>query len=114
MPVIIVGADTPAGEAIVTALLPRDGEVRVFVSDEHDARHFRDLGTKVAVGDVSDGSHIGGASLNAHSAVLVAQAAVDGRARSFADTPAAVVAAWTEGMVDARVQRVPDRAVPLA
>ena len=32
MPVIVVGADTELGEAIVAALLPRQGEVRAFVS----------------------------------------------------------------------------------
>ena len=106
MPVIVVGADTPAGDEVVAALLPREGEVRVFVSDEAAARRFRSRGAKVATGDVSDGSHIGGAAMNAFSAVLLADAATDDRERSFADDQPAVFDAWAEGLSDAGVRRV--------
>ena len=33
MPVIVIGADTPGGEEIVSRLLSREGEVRAFVTD---------------------------------------------------------------------------------
>ena len=62
MPVIVIGADTPTGHAVVDALLPRRGEVRAFVSDPTEAAALKERGVKVAVGDVSDGSHIGGAA----------------------------------------------------
>jgi putative NADH-flavin reductase len=106
MPVIVVGADTPLGDAIVTALLPRRGEVRAFVTDPEAAASLRDRGVKVALGDVSDGSHVAGAALNAFSAVLLADAAADGRERSFAATPEEVATAWAEGLRDAAVTRV--------
>ena len=61
---------------------------------------------KVAIGDVSDASHVGSAALNTFSAVLIAEAAGDERERAFASSPAAVFAAWAEGVVDASVQRV--------
>ena len=106
MPVIIVGADSPLGAAVVAALLPRRGEVRVFVTDPLAATTLRDLGVKVALGDVSDGSHVAGAALNAFSMVLLPDAAVDERERSFAATPGEVVAAWADGIRDAGVTRV--------
>jgi len=106
MPVIVIGADSPNGAAVVDALLPRQGEVRVFVTDEGAARDLRGRGAKVAVGDVSDGSHVAGAALNAFCAVVMADAAADDRIRSFADDPAGVLDAWAEGISDAGVRRV--------
>lgn len=105
MPVIVVGADTPLGEAIMDALLPRDGEVRAFVTSESAAAALKSRGVKVAIGDVSDGSHVGGAALNAFCAVLVETAAADDRERSFAGDPKEVTAAWIEGINDAAVTR---------
>ena len=106
MPVIVIGADTPLGEEITRSMLPRDGEVRAFVTDPASAAALKRLGVKVATGDVSDGSHIGGAALNCFCAVLVAAAASDERERAFATTPAEVVSAWAEGVADAGVTRV--------
>lgn len=106
MPVIIVGADTPLGEATINTFLPRPSEVRAFVTSPDAATELRSRGVKVALGDVSDGSHIGGAALNAFCAVLIAQAATDNRERSFASDREAVLAAWAEGLVDAGVKRV--------
>lgn len=105
MPVIVVGADTPLGEAIMDELLPRDSQVRAFVSSPTAAAELRERGVKVALGDVSDGSHVGGAALNAFCAVLVHEAAIDDRERSFAADPASVLAAWVEGVNDAEVTR---------
>jgi putative NADH-flavin reductase len=106
MPVIVIGADTPLGEVIMDALLPRQGEVRAFVSSPDAAASLKRRGVKVALGDVSDGSHVGGAALNAFCAVLVEEAATDERERSFAADPDAVMAAWVEGLNDAGVKRV--------
>ena len=105
MPVIVVGADTLLGKAVMDELLPRDSEVRAFVSSPQAAARLKERGVKVALGDVSDGSHVGGAALNAFCAVLIHEAATDDRERSFADDPAGVLAAWAEGVNDAEVTR---------
>ena len=115
MPVIVVGADTEVGTAIVTALLPRQGEVRAFVTDIGAAEDLKRRGVKVALGDVSDGSHIGAAALSAFDAVLVATAADDERERAFASDRDAVIAEWAEALADAAVTRaiwVGDAIVP--
>ncbi|HSF87519.1 MAG TPA: hypothetical protein VLG28_17910 [Acidimicrobiia bacterium] len=105
MPVIVVGADTEVGRAAVDALLPDAAEVRAFVTDPNAIDPLKALGVKVAVGDVSDGSHVGGAALNAFCAVLVQEAATDERERSFANTVKEVIAAWAEGLRDSDVHR---------
>ena len=105
MPVIVIGADTPEGEAILPALEPASGEVRLFVSDAARGLELRRFG-KVAVGDVSDGSHVGGAALGAFCAVAIARAARDQRERSFAATPTAVFSQWADGLKDAGIRRV--------
>ena len=84
MPVIVVGADTEPGRVVLQALLEPGREVRAFVSDEKVAEQLRALGVKVALGDVSDDSHLEGAATNCFSAVLITQASSDGRERSFA------------------------------
>lgn len=106
MPVIVIGADTPIGASVIDALLPREGEVRAFVSDVATGLALKERAAKVAIGDVSDGSHVGGAALNTFCAIVVTEAAVDDRERSFAGDPAAVVAAWAEGLADASVTRL--------
>lgn len=106
MPVIVIGADTPAGDAIVDALLPNAVEVRVFISDEDRTAEFKRRGTKVATGDVSDASHVEGAALRCFCAVLVVEAAHDARPRAFAGEPESVVAGWAAAAREAAVQRV--------
>ena len=106
MPAIVVGADHPLGGAIIAALGSREGEVRAFVSDPQTGATLKEQGIKVATGDVSDASHVGGASLNAFTAVLVMAAAVDGRETAFADDPAGVYRAWAEGVRAGGVRRV--------
>jgi len=105
MPVIVVGADTPTGEAVVASLTGRDGDVRAFVSSEAAGKRLKARGVKVAVGDISDGSHIGGAARNCFSAVLDPAAAGDGRKLAFAGSVAEVFAAWAEALADAAVTR---------
>ncbi len=115
MPVIVVGADTPIGDHIVRALAGRDGEVRAFVTDPDLGLELKERGVKVAIGDVSDASHIGGAALNCFSAVLVPTAATDDRERSFAEDPGAVLDGWADALRDGGVTRgilVADAAVP--
>lgn len=106
MPVIVVGADTPTGRAIVEALIQPDREVRAFVSDTAAAEELKRMGVKVALGDVSDPSHVGSACTSCFSAVLVTEAATDDRERSFARTADAVLDGWVEAVSDARVTRV--------
>lgn len=106
MPVIIVGADTPLGAATIDTLLPRPSEVRAFVTSPEVAVELRSRGVKVALGDISDGSHLGGAALNAFCAVLISQAATDERERHFAADREAVLAAWVDGLIDAGIKRV--------
>ena len=106
MPIIIIGADTPIGSEIITELARSTGEVRAFISDPEPAESFRRMGCKVAMGDVSDGSHIEIAAFECFTAVLIAEAAADGRERSFADAPEAVAVAWMEAMRGARIHRL--------
>lgn len=104
MPVIVVGADTPVGEHIVEALLEPGREIRAFVTSIPSAERLRSLGVKVALGDVSDSSHVEGACMNCFSAVLVTEAATDDRERSFANRPQAVLEGWSGAIRN--VQRV--------
>lgn len=106
MPVIVVGADTAIGLTIIDALIEPEREVRAFVSDIGVAEDLRRVGVKVALGDVSDPSHIGGACLNCFSAVLVTEAARDNRERAFALSPERVIQGWAEAVADAAVSRV--------
>ena len=106
MPVIVIGADTAPGRQVVAALAGRDGEVRAFVTDRRTAPELRGLGARVAIGDVSDGSHVGAAAIGCYTAVVIASAAEDERERSFATSTAEVHAAWAEALEDAKVSRV--------
>lgn len=106
MPVMVVGADTTQGGEITQRLLDPDREVRVFVTDPEVAEEWRRSGAKVALGDVSDDSHVAAACLNCFSVVLVAHAARDQRLRSFADSDDAVFRGWARAVSTAGVQRV--------
>jgi uncharacterized protein YbjT (DUF2867 family) len=102
MPVIVVGADTPQGTAIVEGLLDPDREIRAFVSDEAAAIKLREKGVKVALGDVSDDSHIEAATARCHTAVLVTNAIEDGRDFAFAKTPDQVLDRWASAAASAK------------
>ena len=106
MPVIVVGADTEAGRVVLEALLEPGREVRAFVSDAKVAVELRALGAKVALGDVSDDTHIEGAATNCFSAVLITQAASDGRERAFATSPEKVLEGWARAVAAVAVTRV--------
>lgn len=106
MPVIIVGADTPVGTAIVDAVAPQAAETRTFISDPDRIDEFKALEAKVAMGDVSDASHIEGAAMRCFCAVLVTEAARDDRERSFASDPMTVLDGWADAVRTAGVQRV--------
>ena len=103
---IVIGADTEAGESILAAVSQSEREVRVFVTDEVRAQRMKALGYKVATGDVSDESHVEGAALRCFSAVLIAEAATDNRERSFADKPETVLKGWADAVANAGVRRV--------
>jgi hypothetical protein len=106
MPLIVVGADTPAGALILDRLDPSAREVRVFVTDEASGLEMRERGFKVATGDVSDESHVEAASLRCFSAVLIAEAASDGRDRAFATTTGEVFEGWARAISNSDVTRV--------
>ncbi len=106
MPVMIIGADTDPGRAIMRRFLDPQREVRAFVTDPEEADALRQHGVKVALGDVSDDSHIAGACLNCFSTVLVGAAAADGRERAFASSEEAVMAGWARAAATAGVTRV--------
>jgi len=105
MPVIVVGADTPVGAAIVDALLPNTIELRAFISDESRVSEFKSRGAKVASGDVSDASHVEGASTRCFCAVLIVDAAIDDRERAFTNGADATLDAWAKAIRQSGVQR---------
>ena len=105
MPVIVIGADTEIGHAIVPALRPASGEIRLFASTEDPMARYRSF-AKVAVGDISDGTHVGGAAIGAFCAVVIAAAAHDDRERHFAANSAELFAQWADGLADAGISRV--------
>ncbi len=105
MPVILIGADTELGHAIVPELRPASGEIRLFSSSEEAVARYRPF-AKVAVGDISDGTHVGGAAIGAFCAIVIATAAHDNRERHFAATPVDLFAQWSDGLADANVSRV--------
>ena len=106
MPVIVVGADTAVGSSIIDALIEPDREIRAFVTDVDESIRLKAEGVKVALGDVSDPSHVGGACLNCFTAVLIAEAAEDGRERAFARDRLTVLEGWAEAAREAAVTRV--------
>lgn len=102
MPVIVVGADTTGGKAIVDSLLDPGREVRVFVSDPDVGAELKAKGAKVALGDVSDESHVHAASTRCFTAILMSEAARDGRERSFAKDEAQTLRGWAAAVADVR------------
>ena len=114
MPTIVIGADTPLGLSITRALIRASPEVRCFVSDPKAGTALKADGAKVAVGDVSDTSHVGAAALTAYCAVLIGEAAVDARERSFAESLSAVLVAWAAALHEAAITRALWVGAPLA
>lgn len=84
------------------ALLEPGREVRAFVSDPDEGLRLRERGAKVALGDVSDDSHIDAAATQCFSAVLVTEAATDDRERSFAQDEPQVLKAWASAVAGVR------------
>ena len=105
MPVIVIGADTPVGDTIVEAVSRSAAEVRAFISDDRRADDLKTMNVKVALGDISDSSHLEAAALNCFCAILVVEAATDGRERAFADDRWEVVAGWADAISNAGVHR---------
>lgn len=103
---MIVGADTELGLRLARTVTSPDREIRAFVSDPHTADHLRSLGVKVALGDVSDPTHIGAACTGVFTVVFVTEAAHDERVRDFIDNPATLIESWGEAAVEAGARRV--------
>lgn len=89
----------------MAALVHREGEVRAFVSDPEAGSRLKSQAVKVAIGDVSDSSHVGAAALHCFSVVLLTEAALDERERSFAPTPGLVLEAWAEAIAESGAER---------
>ena len=102
MPVSVVGADTALGAAVLEAVLAPAREVRAFVSNRDVAPTLRSRGIKVAVGDVSDGSHVAAVCWGAHTVILITDAAFDDRELAFVNDPAGLVPVWVEAARGAR------------
>ncbi len=106
VPVIVVGADTVVGRAIVEGLIEPGREVRAFVTSVDVATVLRGRGVKVALGDVSDDSHVEMAATDCFTAVLITEAAEDRRERAFASSPSQVIEGWAKAVTAAGVRRV--------
>jgi uncharacterized protein YbjT (DUF2867 family) len=105
MPVIVIGADHPLGEAIVSRLAAPDREVRAFISSPEVLGRLRALGIKVAVGDLSDEGHISAACSNAFGAVMIEPALHDGRELAFASSEQ-TAKGWSAAASEAHVKRI--------
>ena len=105
LPVIVVGADHPLGEVIARKLAAPDREVRAFISSVNSHGPLRSLGIKVAIGDLSDESHVEAAATSCFTAVFIEPALGDGRELAFAE-PDAAAQGWAKAAAGARVQRV--------
>ncbi|MDF2730064.1 MAG: hypothetical protein K0T01_1851, partial [Acidimicrobiia bacterium] len=75
-------------------------------SDPIVGAELREIGVKVALGDVSDDSHIQGSCTNCFTAVLVTEAARDGRERAFAANERQVLEGWASAAAASGVTRV--------
>lgn len=106
MPVIVIGADTEPGEAVLQGLAEPNREIRVFVSDEQAGVRMKSNGFKVAIGDVSDESHIEAAATRCFTAILIGAAATDDRERAFLDEPPEIMKAWARASLASGVTRV--------
>lgn len=105
MPVLVIGADHPLGETIAAHLVAPEREVRAFVSSVEVVPRLRQMGVKVAVGDLSDEGHIEAACANCFTAVMVEPALSDGRELAFA-TAERAAQGWAAAASEARITRV--------
>ena len=105
MPLLVVGADHPIGEAIVRQTLAPGREVRAFVTDPAQGARLKKLGAKVAIGDLSDEGHIAAAATRCFAVAFVLDALTDGREVSFAE-PGEIPALWAAAAEAAGVTRV--------
>lgn len=106
MPVIVVGADAGSGIEIVDGLRTPGRDLRAFVSDPEIGARLKTSGVKIALGDVSDDSHVEAAAIGCYTAVLMAEAAFDDRERSFADSRQEVLDGWARAMETSQVSRL--------
>lgn len=102
---MVVGADHPLGEAIARKLAAPDREVRAFISSVNSHGPLRSLGIKVAIGDLSDESHVEAAATSCFTVVFVEPALGDGRDLAFA-APEGAALGWAKAATGAKVKRV--------
>jgi uncharacterized protein YbjT (DUF2867 family) len=105
VPILVVGADHPLGAAIVKRLLDPEREVRAFVSDAEIGAELKTLGAKVAVGDLSDESHLAAAATRCFDVAYVSDSLKDGRELAFL-SPSETAVAWARAAAASGVTRV--------
>jgi uncharacterized protein YbjT (DUF2867 family) len=71
MPVVVIGADTPVGRALVPLLRQRGSEVRATIREAEEADPLRALGAKVAADPASDVDTLRAILDEAHTVCLV-------------------------------------------
>ena len=71
MPVVVIGADTPVGRALVPLLRQRGSEVRATIREADKADPLRALGAKVAADPASDADMLRAILDEAHTVCLV-------------------------------------------
>jgi uncharacterized protein YbjT (DUF2867 family) len=85
MPVLVTGAETAVGRAVVRRLAADGGEVRVFLDLERvlvaDPAPFKALGCKVAQGALDDEGHVESALERVHTVMHLASSPLDDPSR---------------------------------
>jgi len=69
VPVVVTGADSVLGTAVVTALLAEYVEVRATVTDRSAVRALVDRGVRTAVSDLLDAERLGAICEGAHTVI---------------------------------------------
>lgn len=105
MPVLVTGAESAVGRAVVRRLAAGGGEVRVFLDLERasvaDPVPFKALGCKVAQGALDDEGHVESALQRVHTVMHLASSPLDDPARML-DAAATVLS----GAIGAGCRRV--------
>ena len=105
MPVVVTGASGLVGGALVRALVPRGGEVRVHVRRREAAEPLRSLGAKVAIGDPFDVGTLALVMSDAHTVCHLAGGLDLADEAAYERANLGTTLAALEAAADARVTR---------
>jgi uncharacterized protein YbjT (DUF2867 family) len=106
MPVVVTGADSPVGRAVVPLLRERGSEVRATVRDPGDADHLRSLGAKVAVDALSDADTLRAVLDDAHTVCHLSEGLFPTAGESYEEAILESTRSLIETARKARVRRV--------